>query len=123
MTDRTRVQIKFDTTVAAGVTDTQLSAIVPSGEVWNLQRIIFAHADSGNNISGGFQVDWGDAGGGWEFLYGAYLTGSTYEIIVGRDFVGDGTKRLRCIRQNLDPAGAAKRMTLLIEAFKKLGLS
>lgn len=118
MTIRPRNQIVIQGTVAGGATDQQLSAILPVSEVWHLERVIFAHGLDNRNYSGGFRLEWG-SGATWEFITGAYLTGNTMIIPIKQDYTGDGSKRFRLTRQNLDPT-AAKNMHVVIDGFKKL---
>jgi hypothetical protein len=123
MTARTRVTLKFDDDVLSGATKIDNSPVIPNGQTWRVSRLICAHADDGSHISGGFQLEWGEAGS-WEFVSAAYLTGDTKEYAVKKDFTGDGTKTFRIIRQNLDGAKlmirAIRYSVLSKETFSRL---
>lgn len=119
MPSRDRFLEKFDSDVAAGVTDTATGTIIPNGETWQLHKIIFAHANNGNNVSGGFQIEYGQSGA-WNFVTALYLTGSTKEIVFNKTFTGDGAKRFRVHRVNLDAANTRK-LVVIMEGFKRLG--
>ena len=118
MGTRPKILIKFDSQLTAGQTKVDHSPIVPSGQKWLIKRVIFAHADINHNISGGFQVDW-NVGGADEFFSAAYLTGDTTEILYQHTITGDGIKKLRCVRQNLDTVNV-KDMLIVIEGIKLL---
>ena len=119
ITDRPSNQITITNVVAANSTDVQTSAVIPSGESWHIERVIFAHGDDNRGFSGGFKMEWGSAGSGWVFVTGAFLTGNTMIIPVLNDFLGDGSKRFRLTRQNLDPANS-KNMQVIIDGFKRI---
>ena len=118
-TARDKFQTRITGSVAASTTDQQLSAIVPNNEKWHLGRVVFAHANDNRNISGGFQLEWGDAVGGWTFITGCYLTGATFNDKIDQTFTGNGVKRFRLTRQNLDTV--AKTMSVVIDGFKRIG--
>jgi hypothetical protein len=118
MTARDRVSLRYDADVSAGAADIQTTSIIPNGETWTVERFICAHGNDGTNISGGFQVDWGSAGS-WETLGLSYITGDTKVMPIYRDFTGDGVKKFRFIRQNLDGTNS-KKMVIVAEGFKRL---
>jgi len=115
---RERVLLRYDSSVPPTTIGIDLTPILPIGETWQVVRFIFADPNNGDNISAGFQVDYG-SGGTWEFVNGGYLSGNTSEIILNKTFTGDGIKRFRAIRNNL--SASAKTPLLIIEAFKRLG--
>jgi hypothetical protein len=119
MTARDKFQVRQSGSIAAITTDQQLSAIVPLNEKWHIDRVVFAHANDSRNWSGGFQLEWG-SGGSFVFITGAYLTGATFHDKVDQTFIGDGAKRFRLTRQNLDPT-TAKQMSVVIDGFKRIG--
>jgi hypothetical protein len=116
MPARERVQLIYNDAISG--TDIQLSPVIPAGQKWQVGRIIFADKNIGDNISGGFQIDWGSSGA-WEVVFAGYLTGATHCIEIKQIFEGDGTKRLRMIRQNNSPT--AKEMFLMVEGNKRIG--
>jgi hypothetical protein len=118
MTSRDRISLRFDADVVAGATVVDNSPIIPSGETWKLDRLICAHGDDGTNISGGFQVDWGQTGS-WETVTASYITGDTKDMVIGKDYTGDGVKKFRFIRVNLDSTNS-KKMLIIAEGFKRL---
>ena len=91
--------------------------ITPNGETWQITRIIFADKNMGDNISGGFLVDYG-SGGTREVVAQAFLTGNTLDLPMQVTFTGDGVNRLRIIRENnsLTP----KKMIAMVIAIKRL---
>ena len=119
MTARDKFQVRVSGSIAGATTDQQLSAIVPTGEKWHISRVVFAHAVDNRNFSGGFQLEWG-SGASFVFITGAYLTGATFNDKIDQTFTGDGTKRFRLTRQNLDPT-TAKQMSVVIDGFKRIG--
>lgn len=119
MTTREFKQFIFDSSVAGLTNAVDESPVFPVGQKWQIKRVIFADPGIGDNISAGFQLQWGSPGSGYEFINGAYLTGDTREIVINRIFVGDGDKRFRVVRQN--NSAAAKKVTTFIEAIRREG--
>jgi len=91
--------------------------ITPDGETWQIQRILFADKNMGDNISGGFIVDYG-SGVTRDVVAQAFLTGNTLDLPMQETVTGDGVKRLRIIRENnsLTP----KKMIAMVIAIKRL---
>jgi hypothetical protein len=89
---------------------------IPAGEVWCINRVVFADQADGALKSGGFMLEYGN-GTTWDFIAAAWLTGNTIEFKIDRDFTGDGTNHFRVTRQNT--GSAAKRMTVWVEGFTK----
>ena len=113
---RESFRVIFDDNV--GTTPTiNTSAPVPNGEAWTIQRVIFGDRNVGDNKSGGFKFEFGN-GGSLEVITLAWLTGQTKEIIINKQFEGDGVKQFRATRVNGSPA--PKNMFVIIEGFKRL---
>jgi hypothetical protein len=115
---RDRVQVIHSSIVAASDTDVQISPSIPNGQVWQIQRIIFADHAINDGISGGFQVDFG-IGSNREILLAAYLMGNTIAVDIKRTFTGNGTNVFRYIRKN--NSIVSKDMFLMVEGFKRIG--
>lgn len=110
---RERIQIIEDGPVSVGV-DEKFSDIIPNGESWQITRITFADMSKNDSKSGSFKVDYdGDV------LAVAYLSGGTFALDINRVFLGDGTKRIRLIRES--QSNPAKNMLIYVEGFKRIG--
>lgn len=114
---RDYVLFNEDSDVSANSISVFQAPVQPNGEVWQILRIIFADKNIGDNISGGFLVDFG-TGGTREIIAQAFLTGDTCDKSFQRETTGDGVKRLRIIREN--NSLAAKKMVCMVEAIKKI---
>ena len=99
--------IMKDGIVNAAITQTDLTPIIPIGKKVLLKRF---GGCAGEN-AGFCAIQFGDNAGGWITIRA--LTG-TYEFLVGTEFIGDGVKRFRIIRQN--DSTAAKYMSAYLEA-------
>ena len=94
----TAINLYFDSAVAGATTDTQLSAIVPTGQVVFLKS--FGGSDvknAGNDPDSIIAIQWG-SGVSWTTIRAG--SGQFFETTVGAEFVGDGVKRFRLVRQN-----------------------
>lgn len=117
MIQRSRVQVIHNNAIPAGI-NVESSPIVPSGQTWQITRIIFADNAIDDGLSSGFQVDFG-SGGTREILAAAYLLGNTLIVPINRTFTGDGSAVFRYIREN--KSVSTKDMFLMIEGFKRIG--
>ena len=99
-TSKTRISQFFDASVAAGATDTQTSAIVPTGKAVEIK--VF-----GGSVPDGFNavvaLQWGSAGGGFTTIRAVQRE---IEFANLGQFVGDGIKRFRLVRINRSAAAA-----------------
>jgi len=117
MTDRSRDRLQFVYESQITKNDLQTeSEIIPDGEIWQIKRITFADlAQPQNNWAGSFKVVFGD-----DTLAIAYLLGNTLSIDINRTFTGDGVLDLITTRENL--GNTDKRMSVMIEGFKRIGV-
>ena len=100
-------EIMKDGLVAAGSTQVDMTPIIPIGKIILLKRF-----GGCSGITAGFcAVQFGDSVGGWTTIRA--LT-DTYEFPIGTEFIGNGVKRFRIIRQN--DSTAAKYMSAYLEA-------
>ena len=116
MASRPLLQIKERGFVQANDIDTKLLPRIPDGVEWQIEWILFSDQNIGDNKSGGFLVEWGSAGD-WEIVHTGFLTGSISRLALRQAFRGDGTKRLRILRQN--NSDVRKRMVVIIAGFKR----
>ena len=91
---------------------------IPVDEVWQMEWLIFADQNIGDNISGGFLLEWG-VPGDFELIHAAFLTGATSRLTIKRAFEGDGAKFFRISREN--GSQREKSMIALIHGFKRVG--
>ena len=113
---RERIQTIYQNAITG--TDTQSSPSIPTGQIWQVSRIIFADKGINDGLSGAFLVDFG-SGGSREVIAAAYLTGNTIVLPIDRTFLGDGSKVFRFIRVN--NSVVSKEMFLMVEGFKRIG--
>jgi len=107
MTVKTRVDVIEDGSVAASSVVVKLSAIVPTGK-----RVLLQKFGGCSGATAGFcAIQWGDAAGGWTTVR---AISGTCEFIINREFIGDGVKRFRTVRQN--DTTTAKYMAAWAEA-------
>lgn len=114
---RDRIQTIHNNSIAVG-NDIQTSPVIPTGQVWQITRIIFADKAINDGMSGGFQVDFG-TGSTREIIMASYLLGNTIAMTINKTFTGDGVKVFRYIRTN--NGAMAKDMFLMVEGFKRIG--
>lgn len=114
---RSAVLFNIDTDVNSLSIDVFSAPIQPNGETWQITRIIFADKNIGDNISGGFLVDYG-SGATRTIIAQAFLTGNTLDLKMQTLTLGNGSDRLRIIREN--NSLSAKKMVCMVSAFKKL---
>jgi len=73
-----------------------------------------ADINMGDNKSSAYLVQWGIVGNFEEIIVFA-LTGNTVEIIINREFIGDGIKFMRITRQN--NSSTTKRLPFWLHAY------
>lgn len=107
MIEKLRFDVIEDGSVLSLSNTVKTSAIVTNGKRMLLQKF-----GGCSGLTAGFcGVQWGDAAGGWVMIRA--LSG-TYEFIVNQEFIGNGVKRFRIIRQN--DSTATKYMAAWAEA-------
>lgn len=117
MAARSRVQKSFRDEVPPG-NKIDLMTAIPNEEIWQVSWALFSDKNIGDNISGGFALEWG-SGGEWEVIHIGFLTGNIHRLDINRSFTGNGTKRFRIIRQN--NSAVNKDMLVVLEGFKRIG--
>lgn len=114
-TERQRVDKVFDGSVAASSQDVQELPIIPNGQVWRVTRFGGSEVGAGDGKASvvGLQVFDGTA---WQTIRGFGIVSTGVEVELARDIRGDGTKKLRVVRQN--KSAAAKQIIAWVEGFK-----
>jgi len=97
MTTKTLHEYYFDSSVAAGATDLQLSPIIPLNKTVRVTSFGGFDPNIGDNKDGIIALQWG-SGANWKTLRAG--GGGTFEFTMNKDFVGDGASRFRLARQN-----------------------
>lgn len=100
--------------IAAGTTavDT-VGPVIPSGK--RVRVICFGGADCGTDSAASIvALQWG-AAGAWETIRGFGLAGSSIEVQIGQDFIGNGTQQFRIVRRN--QGGASRIVLAWVEGF------
>ena len=87
--------------------------IIPNGQVWEINKIIFSDQGIGDNKSGEFLVEFGTS-----IIARGFVSGSIIEINVDKSYMGDGIKRFRITRTN--NSSLEKNMLVSIEGIKRL---
>jgi hypothetical protein len=106
----TDFKLSFDDEVAASATDIQSSAVVPNGKTVRVNK--FGGSDRPTDGVGSWIVlQWG-SGSTWDTIRAGSWGSFCFEV--KRDFLGDGTKRLRLVRQN--KSSTDKELFAFIEA-------
>lgn len=96
---KTKYDLCFDSSIAAGATDIQSSAILPTGKTARL--VCFGGYDPliADKLSGFIALQWGSTGS-WSTVRAGGDGFFNLEWPKGKDFIGDGSKRFRLVRQN-----------------------
>ena len=90
---KTRFTLFFDSVIAADSSDAQLTPVVPNGKKVRLLEIGWSASILDDSM---VAVQWGNAGN-WTTIRSGY---GTICLHLNKDFIGNGTKRFRIIRQN-----------------------
>jgi len=114
-TDRQRVDKVVDGQVAANGQDLQELAVIPNGEVWRITRFGGSEVGTGDGKASVVALQLFD-GTAWQTIRGFGLVSTGVEVELARDVRGDGTKKLRVVRQN--KSAAAKQIIAWVEGFK-----
>lgn len=104
----------LDNAIAAGATDVHLFEIIPDGT--RVKVVKFGGYERVTIVATGLIIlQWGSNAGGWETIR-AGGGPSPFEFLVNREFVGNGVKRFRIVRQNKDLLGS-KEMAAWAEVY------
>lgn len=110
--------INVEDNVAASTTvNFNYTPTIPDGEIWQIQRVVFADEGINDGLSSFYRCDFG-TGAIRKKLMHAHLTGNTIDSPMRVDITGDGTKNLRITRIN--NSIASKQMIATIWVVKKL---
>jgi hypothetical protein len=113
--ERTRVDRIVDGQVAANGQDVQELAVIPNGEVWRITRFGGSEVGTGDGKASAIALQLFD-GSAWQTIRGFGLVSTAVEVELARDIRGDGTKKLRVMRQN--KSASAKQILAWLEGFK-----
>jgi hypothetical protein len=87
----------FDSSVAAGATDLQLSPVIAVGKTVKIINFGGFDPNIGDSKDGIIALQWG-SGTTWKTIRAG--GGATFDFKMDKDFVGDGVSRFRLARQN-----------------------
>jgi len=114
-TERQRVDKVIDGPVAANGQDVQELAVIPNGDVWRITRFGGSEVGTGDGKASVIALQVFD-GSAWQTIRGFGVVSTGVEVELARDIRGDGTKKLRVVRQN--KSTAAKQILAWVEGFK-----
>lgn len=117
MAAKTLVQSILDSSVAASTTDTAIVGPdpVPNGKRVRILRFGGSDVGAGDGIASTVALQWG-SGASWETVMGFGLASTAFEVGVGRNFTGNGTKKFRIVRINA--TGSAKVIIAWVEGYQ-----
>lgn len=113
--ERQRVDRVVDGQVAANSQDLQELPTIPNGEAWCITRFGGSEVGSGDGKASVIVLQLFD-GSSWQTIRGFGLVSTAVEVALLRDVRGDGTKKLRVVRQNR--SATAKQIIAWVEGFK-----
>jgi len=113
--ERQKVDRVFDGAVAATSQDVQELPVVPNNEVWRVTRFGGSEVGTGDGKASVIVLQLWD-GSAWQTIRGFGVVSAVAEVELSRDIRGDGTRKLRVVRQN--KSAAAKQIIAWLEGFK-----
>jgi len=113
--ERQRVDRVFDGQVAANSQEVQELPVIPNGQCWCLTRFGGSEVGAGDGKASVIGLQLFD-GATWQTIRGFGVVSTGVEVELHRDIRGDGTKKLRVIRQN--KSAAAKQIIAWLEGFR-----
>ena len=113
--ERQKVDRVFDGAVAATSQDVQELPVVPNNEVWRVTRFGGSEVGTGDGKASVIVLQLWD-GSTWQTIRGFGVVSTVAEVELSRDIRGDGTRKLRVVRQNR--SAAAKQIIAWLEGFK-----
>ena len=114
-TERQRVDKVFEGQVAANAQDIQELPVIPSGVCWCITRFGGSELGAGDGKASLIGLQLFD-GAGWQTIRAFGVVSTAVEVQLSRDIRGDGTKKLRIVRQN--KSAAAKQIIAWVEGFR-----
>jgi len=113
--ERQKVDRVFDGAVAPTSQDVQELPVVPNNEVWRITRFGGSEVGTGDGKASVIVLQLWD-GSAWQTIRGFGVVSTVAEVELSRDIRGDGTRKLRVVRQN--KSAAAKQIIAWLEGFK-----
>ena len=111
---RVRVDKVIEDNVAASSTAIdELGTPIPDGETWRVLEFGGSEMGAGDNVASSIALQVADDGTTWKTVRGFGVVSACCHNAIDRDFVGDGTRKLRVIRQN-NTASAKKIVAWII---------
>lgn len=95
-----KTDIVIESAVNAGITETQLAPIIPVGKTVRLMNFGGFDPITSDGVSGIISLQYGNATDGWKLIRCGGNGFFNIQWEKGKDFIGDGTKRFRIVRQN-----------------------
>lgn len=117
-TERQQVDRVFDGAVAAGGSEVAELPVIPNGEVWRITRFGGSEVGSGDGKASVIALQLFD-GTAWQTIRGFGVVSTAVEVELARDIRGNGTKKLRVVRQN--KSSTSKQIIAWLEGFKAGG--
>jgi hypothetical protein len=115
MAAKTRFVLNVDDSVLGNSSETDETAVIPTGEVWDLEVFGGSEVGAGDNVASQILLQEWD-GVSWTTIRLLGLASVAYELDLKRSYVGDGVKKLRLRRVN--KTASAKRIAAYIEGIK-----
>ena len=96
---KTKYDLSYDNPIAANTADFQVSGVVPSGRTVRLLNFGGYEVMVNDGLTGIIALQWGN-GTTWKTVRAG--GGGFFDInfLKGKDFLGDGVKQFRLVRQN-----------------------
>jgi len=114
-TEHQKVDRVFDGSVAASSQDIQELPVIPNGEVWRVTRFGGSEVGTGDGKASVIALQIYD-GTSWQTIRGFGVVSTAVEVELARDVRGDGTRKLRIIRQN--KSATAKQIIAWLEGYR-----
>ncbi len=114
-TERQKVDRVFDGAVVASGQDVLELPVIPNGEVWRVTRFGGSEVGTGDGKASVIALQLWD-GTAWQTVRGFGVASGVADVELARDIRGDGTRKLRVVRQN--KSTAAKQIIAWLEGFK-----
>lgn len=104
-TQRQLVDLVFDGNVVPGASEITIigSGPIPNGERWQIRKFGGSEVGTGDGVASVIALQKNNSSG-WKTIRGFGIVSNCCEIEIGRDFIGNGTRKLRIIWQNKSSA-------------------
>jgi hypothetical protein len=114
-TERQKVDRVFDGAVGANGQEVTELPVIPNGQVWRLTRFGGSEVGAGDGKASVVALQLFD-GSTWQTIRGFGVVSTAVELELSRDVRGDGTRKLRIVRQNR--SSASKQIIAWLEGFR-----